>query len=451
MPATTLYDLLEITRNASAEDIRFAYRRKLEALSREGPAGEREAADLRAAYDTLSNPLSRMSYDASLGQAAALTGAGESGLASGTEGSLIPRGIKRAGVLLIIGLLVLFGLRQYAASRASGTPKAAASAAPAKVVEGVAPAEPGATPIGVLPRSPDELYAAVNTSVAKVVVKDFYGNEVATGSGVVVGPGIVVTNCHVVKKSTMIDLKFPNETFSAVIQSRNDDRDLCNLYAGNLTARPVPIASANTLKVGQKVYAVGSPYGLENTLSEGIVSGLRDVDGGRIVQTSAAISPGSSGGGLFDINGNLVGITTFQHKSGQNLNFALPSDWITGIPGGQYRSVSPSSGAKAAEEVPAKPPEPKPAEIMLGTWTCSGKIEGLSGKWTVSPTHIEIAETGKGGTARKLSYALHATKLVIYTRPSPTQVDVELISDKSLVFLTFTGDKTTCDPVQPAS
>lgn len=81
------------------------------------------------------------------------------------------------------------------------------------------------------------------------------------------------------------------------------------------------------LKVGEPVYTVGAPQGLELSLSEGIVSQLR---GGPppIIQTTAAVSPGSSGGGLFNAEGELVGITTLQVEGGQNLNFAVPVEWI---------------------------------------------------------------------------------------------------------------------------
>ena len=67
---------------------------------------------------------------------------------------------------------------------------------------------------------------------------------------------------------------------------------------------------------------------LELTISDGIVSGMRNLPQGRVIQTTAPISPGSSGGPLFDAYGRLVGIMTFQHRSGQNLNFAVPADWI---------------------------------------------------------------------------------------------------------------------------
>jgi hypothetical protein len=79
--------------------------------------------------------------------------------------------------------------------------------------------------------------------------------------------------------------------------------------------------------VGEPVYAVGAPQGLELSLSEGIVSQLR---GGPppLIQTTVAISQGSSGGGLFNAEGELVGITTFYLKDSQNLNFAVPVEWI---------------------------------------------------------------------------------------------------------------------------
>jgi tetratricopeptide (TPR) repeat protein len=85
------------------------------------------------------------------------------------------------------------------------------------------------------------------------------------------------------------------------------------------------------LEVGEKVYAIGAPQGLELTLSEGLISGLREYGSARLIQTTAAISPGSSGGGLFDTQARLVGITTFVVKNGQNLNFALPGEWVSAL------------------------------------------------------------------------------------------------------------------------
>jgi S1-C subfamily serine protease len=98
-----------------------------------------------------------------------------------------------------------------------------------------------------------------------------------------------------------------------------------------LGAPAVAIGSADTLRTGQKVFAIGAPQGLELTISDGIVSGMRELPQGRVIQTTAPISPGSSGGPLFDTYGRLVGIMTFQHRTGQNLNFAVPADWIANL------------------------------------------------------------------------------------------------------------------------
>lgn len=85
-----------------------------------------------------------------------------------------------------------------------------------------------------------------------------------------------------------------------------------------------------SLEVGEPAYTLGSPVGLELTLSNGIVSGQREEDGRSFVQTTAPISPGSSGGGLFDSRGNLLGITTLalvgREHLNQSLNFAIPAD-----------------------------------------------------------------------------------------------------------------------------
>jgi tetratricopeptide (TPR) repeat protein len=80
------------------------------------------------------------------------------------------------------------------------------------------------------------------------------------------------------------------------------------------------------------VYAVGAPEGFELTLSEGLISSLRPFEGVQLIQTTAPISRGSSGGGLFDAQGRLIGITTFYVKEGQNLNFALPGEWVEALP-----------------------------------------------------------------------------------------------------------------------
>lgn len=431
------YDILEVSPTATPDQINFAYRRALEALARDGKDGTAQAANIRTAWETLSNPLQRMSYDATLKKSEPELAGTEAVLKGGDL--FANRNIIKIGFFLVAALLSALAMRQYAASKLP--PKQAQVVAATKQAESADAKEPG-TPLGVLPRAPDEIYTDVTNSVAKVIVSDFNGNPVSTGSGVVVAPGILITNCHVVKEGRQIQVKFPKETFSATVQSRNDERDLCHLYAGNITARPVPISSANTLKVGQKVFAIGSPQGLENTLSEGLVSALREVEGGKIIQTSAAVSPGSSGGGLFDQFGNLVGVITFQARQGQNLNFALPADWIGNLPrvaGGPKIDYSAPTGTVNAE--PAAPPEPVAGDYFPGKWTCTGEVEGMTGNWTVTRSSVEIT---LGDKSRKNSYALQANNLMLFDARGNVKLNVDEVTESKLAFSDFNGKKVNC-------
>jgi hypothetical protein len=180
---------------------------------------------------------------------------------------------------------------------------------------------------------PDKLFELVSPSVFLVVTFDKHQKRLGNGSGVVVGPEQVITNCHVLAKSSSVRLVRNNESYSAVLEHPDPERDLCQLKVPNLKAPAVKLGRASAVKVGQRVYAVGAPKGYELTLSDGLVSSLRDTkQGAPQIQTSAPVSPGSSGGGLFDVNGLLVGIITWQERDSQNLNFAYPAEWIAQVP-----------------------------------------------------------------------------------------------------------------------
>jgi TPR repeat protein len=174
----------------------------------------------------------------------------------------------------------------------------------------------------------EEVFTQVAPSIVVVIASDAKGRLSMQGSGVVTDKGEVTTNCHVAKAGKRIQVRQGTKTYAATLRYADLGRDLCQLSVEGLTAPPVPMITANTLKVGQRVYAIGAPRGLELTLTEGLISSLRPYDESQLIQTDAAISPGSSGGGLFDVSGRLTGITSFQFIEGENLNFALPVDWI---------------------------------------------------------------------------------------------------------------------------
>ncbi len=168
-----------------------------------------------------------------------------------------------------------------------------------------------------------------------VVVLTYNASGKATelGSGVKLPDGSVATNCHVLKDGNTYRVRYRGKVYPASLDKADWNRDVCSLSVPGLPAPPVVVlGSTQTLQVGARVYAIGTPEGLQRTLSEGIVSSLRPVGGGSYIQTTAAISPGSSGGGLFDDHGRLLGLTSFFISKGQQLNFALPVEWIEALP-----------------------------------------------------------------------------------------------------------------------
>jgi tetratricopeptide (TPR) repeat protein len=160
---------------------------------------------------------------------------------------------------------------------------------------------------------------------------DAKGKVTVFGSGVVIAPGRVITNRHVIEDGASFRIEHGGKKCSAKLIRVDPGHDLAELSVAGLAAPVVTVLDSSKLAVGETVYAIGAPEGLELTISEGLISGLRDFDNGRVIQTSAAISPGSSGGGLFDAEGRLVGITTFYLKEGQSLNFALPAEWTLAL------------------------------------------------------------------------------------------------------------------------
>jgi hypothetical protein len=181
-------------------------------------------------------------------------------------------------------------------------------------------------------KNPELLFQEVSRSIVTIQALDNAGNVTSLGSGVVTAPGAVVTNCHVLEGGTQFSVISGKTVHRGELRAAEQDRDLCELQVSTLNAPRVPLYTSR-LRVGQRVYAVGAPEGLELTISEGLVSSIREIDGAHYIQTSAPISSGSSGGGLFDTEGRLVGLTAFIIPEGQNLNFALPASWIAELAG----------------------------------------------------------------------------------------------------------------------
>ena len=274
-------------------------------------------------------------------------------------------------------------------------------------------------------KSAKEVFAEVAGSVVVVLALDSSGETQAQGSGVVVGKNEVATNCHVIDEAESVVVRQAADSdggqtyrMDARILARDGERDLCLLFVGELSAPPAaPVAkmgSAKELSVGEEVFAIGAPEGWELSMSRGIVSQLRDFYGKRaapLVQTDAAISPGSSGGGLFNENAELVGITTFKWK-GENLNFAIPVEWVRDLRGqGQSKQEQPKLGMKKRRECAANPDYECVMAIALPI--ARSIDDGDSRAWALSDIALAQAKAGDEQSMRDtFAAALSATRSI---------------------------------------
>ena len=186
--------------------------------------------------------------------------------------------------------------------------------------------------------TPDEVFEKVKDEVFVVRTLGIQGKLKKQGSGVLISSGRVVTNYHVVKGGVSFEVGQGKQTFPATINAYDEDKDICLLTVNGIKAIPVQIRKAANLKVGDPVYAVGAPPGVQLYLSKGVVGKLRG-EPPPIIQSTAPIFPGSSGGGLFDAEGRLVGLTTAKLKDGQNHYIAVPAEWIIEIQTGRQQAV----------------------------------------------------------------------------------------------------------------
>jgi serine protease Do len=185
-----------------------------------------------------------------------------------------------------------------------------------------------------------EVFAQASPAVWVVQADHASAGVGEAGSAVQIGPRTLVTACHVVDGATSIrvthDKGKATIAIAQVIRDPDKTRDLCQLsVTEDLPAPPAVVAPADSVTVGERVYAIGAPLGLELTLTEGLVSALRTLPKESLpeIQFSAATAPGSSGGGLFDDKGRFVGVTVaIASKESENLSFAYPAQWTQELP-----------------------------------------------------------------------------------------------------------------------
>jgi S1-C subfamily serine protease len=151
------------------------------------------------------------------------------------------------------------------------------------------------------------------------------------GSGFFDTDKVVASNCHVIEGAAQGYAKLvgqPRKYNLRGVVGRDAVHDLVLLAVEDAAAPPLKLGDSTKVAVGDAVFAVGNPEGLEGTFSQGIVSGVRDVAGDSLLQVTAPISPGSSGGPVLDADGRVVGVAVATFNGGQNLNFAIPVKYL---------------------------------------------------------------------------------------------------------------------------
>lgn len=174
--------------------------------------------------------------------------------------------------------------------------------------------------------------------------------SVKLGSGVAIGVERVATACHVTRHATTIEVAHRNERWVAQTQVGSLNHDLCILTVPAAELPRARTRPSDDLRPGEPVIAAGFQGGGQDlVVSKGVVAGLYRYDDGQVIRTTASFDFGSSGGGLFDESGNLVGVLAFKKRTGENLRFALPSEWISpvGKVAESFTRIEPTSVAGA--------------------------------------------------------------------------------------------------------
>jgi S1-C subfamily serine protease len=229
----------------------------------------------------------------------------------------------------------------------------------------------------------EELYRLASPGVVTITLKNDGGKSIGLGSGIFVTDELVhdpdawvhrelvewrskdgrpqqfaylLTNYHVIEPAVDAEISLSDGSKGYVYEVITEDEvaDLALLTVFVNSANPVTRLqlAERAPSVGASVYAIGSPRGLANSLSTGIISGIREVkQGASWLQTTAPISPGSSGGPLLSPNGEVVGVTTAIRRDGQNLNFAIPVSELRSFLSAQYITRPLWKGRSYLQEV----------------------------------------------------------------------------------------------------
>ena len=266
-------------------------------------------------------------------------------------------------------------------------------------------------------------------SVVMIVMEDANGQPNTIGSGFFVSGNVVASNFHVIEGSSRGFVKIIGDKTKYDIDGvvgLDEVHDLVLLQIKDSSAPSLSLGESKILAIGEEIYAVGNPQGLEGTFSQGIISSIRQLEGGSLVQITAPISPGSSGGPVLNNKAEVVGVTVATYKGGQNLNFAIPSQYL--------------------KELLAKKGSPKPIQPLSKRTTQNSVLKDLGGKSTegvVAKRFEWLGPTFKFSVANQLRQPIRSAKfLVIFYDNDSQPLDFAFVTLEQVIpagLATWTG------------
>jgi hypothetical protein len=236
--------------------------------------------------------------------------------------------------------------------------------------------------------------ALTTAQIAKTVSPSVVVIQGKTGSGDVLGSGFIVskdgkivTNLHVIREMKAASVQLANgEAFDSLSVLATDEcRDLAVVKIAGFDLPVMDVGNSDGLTVGEPVVIVGSPRGLEGTVTAGILSSVRDTgEGFKVLQTDAAVNPGNSGGPLVNERGQAIGVVSFKLRSAEGLNFAVPINYLRGLLNNLHEPVTLEQ-MRQALAVAAPTVEPSTGPSLKDT------LEWLSGTIPLGAASFEIS------------------------------------------------------------
>jgi len=251
----------------------------------------------------------------------------------------------------------------------------------------------------------EAVFASAASKVVFLITRKS-GELYARASGVILtADGYIATNYHALQGADAVEVRFfPDAENSDDYQSFNSakllyadaGRDIAIL---KVTSKSLPFLECRTgckPRIGETVYAIGNPKGLSNTISEGIVSALRSLDKEDVLQHTAAISPGSSGGALVDSNGALLGMNSWQVADAQNLNFAISAKHLSEALTAARQSTTVLSFPSDTPAPTGEPAASVTASTAGATGIYEGRVKNLTGQLSAD-FEIQVRQEEENG------------------------------------------------------